>query len=146
VRSLLEDNDLGILRIRDQPQLPVQAALPAAKIGFFSARLSVASSDNILLAVNDASELTGDTFLRPSIAFGVYPALGPQTAFIATRRPGATALQRPIEPQLRRLAVSGGATPGPKSPQLWAAYIHLPRAIPPGGQSRTFFSKIAPWG
>ena len=84
VRSLLEDNDLGILRIRDQPQLPVQAALPAAKIGFFSARLSVASSDNILLAVNDASELTGDTFLRPSIAFGVYPALGPQTAFIAT--------------------------------------------------------------
>ncbi|WP_020479976.1 transporter [Nodosilinea nodulosa] len=84
VRSLLEDNDLGILRIRQQPQLPMQAARPPAKIGFFSARLAIASSDNILLAVNDVGGLTGDTFLRPSIAFGVYPALGPQTALIAT--------------------------------------------------------------
>lgn len=84
VRSLLEDNDLGILRIRDQPQLPIPTAQPPAKIGFFSARLAIASSDNILLAVNDVGGLTSDTFVRPSIAFGVYPSLGPQTALIAT--------------------------------------------------------------
>ncbi|MGB3135190.1 MAG: hypothetical protein WBB18_00175 [Nodosilinea sp.] len=84
IRGLLEDNDLGILRIREQPQLPAQIARPPAKIGFLSARLAIASSDNVLLAVNDVGGLTGDTFLRPSIGFGLYPALGPQTAFIAT--------------------------------------------------------------
>jgi hypothetical protein len=84
VRSLAEDADLGILRIRQPLEIPVLATPPSPKIGFLTARLAIASSDNILLAVNDVGGVTGDTFLRPSLAFAVYPTLGPQTVFIGT--------------------------------------------------------------
>ncbi|MBE9108751.1 hypothetical protein IQ273_04885 [Nodosilinea sp. LEGE 07298] len=143
VRSLLEDNDLGILRIRDQPQLPTQMARPPAKIGFFSARLAIASSDNILLAVNDVGGLTSDTFLRPSIAFGVYPALGPQTALIATADLG---LQRYVDQSslnyddLRfRVGLRQGLSPRSYG-QLIVTYQELYR---PGGNRARFFKNTA---
>ena len=84
VRGLLGDPDLGILRIRDQPTFPTLAEPPRPKFGFLLARMAIASSDNVLLAVNDVGGLTGDAFLRPSIGLALYPPLGPQTAFIAT--------------------------------------------------------------
>ncbi len=84
IRGLIEDPDLGILRIRDQPTFPILAEPPRPKFGFLLARMGIASSDNILLAVNDVGGLTGDAFLRPSLGIALYPPLGPQTAFIAT--------------------------------------------------------------
>ncbi|MBD2109961.1 hypothetical protein [Nodosilinea sp. FACHB-13] len=142
VRSPLEDNDLGILRIRDQPQIPV-APRPPAKIGFFSARLAIASSDNILLAVNDVGGLTGDTFLRPSIGFGVYPALGPQTALIATADYGLqrySAQSALNYDDLRlRVGVRQGLTPRSYG-QLVFTYQELYR---PGGNRGRFFKNTA---
>lgn len=143
VRSLLEDNDLGILRIRDQPQIPVATAQPPAKIGFFSARLAIASSDNILLAVNDVGGLTGDIFLRPSVAFGVYPSLGPQTALIATadlglQRYGAQSSLNYDDLRLR-VGLRQGLTPRSYG-QLIFTYQELYR---PGGNRDRFFKNTA---
>ena len=81
VRSEAEDPELGILRIREQPVVPVTAQAPRT-VGFFTARMSVASSDNILLAVNDVGGLTGDEFVRPGISLAFYPQIGPQTFLI----------------------------------------------------------------
>jgi hypothetical protein len=143
VRSLLEDNDLGILRIRDQPQIPVAAARPPAKIGFFSARLAIASSDNILLAVNDVGGLTGDTFLRPSIGFGVYPSLGPQTALIATADYGlqryTTQSSLNYDDLRLRVGLRQGLTPRSYG-QLVFTYQELYR---PGGNRGRFFKNTA---
>ncbi|MBD2234770.1 hypothetical protein [Phormidium tenue] len=143
VRSLLEDNDLGILRIRDQPQIPVAPPRPPAKIGFFSARLAIANSDNILLAVNDVGGLTGDTFLRPSIGFGVYPALGPQTALIATADYGLqryTAQSSLNYDDLRlRVGLRQGLTPRSYG-QLIFTYQELYR---PGANRERFFKNTA---
>lgn len=143
VRSLLEDNDLGILRIRDQPQLPTQTAQPPAKIGFFSARLAIASSDNILLAVNDVGGLTNDIFLRPSIAFGVYPSLGPQTALIATadlglQRYGAQSSLNYDDLRFR-VGLRQGLSPRSYG-QLMVTYQELYR---PGGNRSRFFRNTA---
>lgn len=143
VRGLLEDNDLGILRIRNQPQLPVAAAQPPAKIGFLSARLAIASSDNILLAINDVGGLTGDTFLRPSIAFGVYPSLGPQTALIANadlglQRYGAQSSLNYDDLRLR-VGLRQGLTPRSYG-QLVFTYQELYR---PGGNRGRFFKNTA---
>jgi hypothetical protein len=143
VRSLLEDDDLGILRIRDQPQIPVATARPPVKIGFFSARLAIASSDNILLSVNDVGGLTGDTFLRPSIAFGVYPSLGPQTALIATadyglQRYGAQSSLNYDDLRLR-VGLRQGLTPRSYG-QLIFTYQELYR---PGGNRNRFFKNTA---
>ncbi|MEA5448478.1 hypothetical protein VB780_07870 [Leptolyngbya sp. CCNP1308] len=143
VRSLLEDNDLGILRIRDQPQIPVATARPPAKIGFLSARLAIASSDNILLAVNDVGGLTGDIFLRPSVAFGVYPSLGPQTALIATadyglQRYGAQSSLNYDDLRLR-VGLRQGLTPRSYG-QLIFTYQELYR---PGGNRGRFFKNTA---
>ncbi|PSR19837.1 hypothetical protein C8255_00255 [filamentous cyanobacterium CCP3] len=143
VRSLLEDNDLGILRIRDQPQLPTQTAQPPAKIGFLSARLAIASSDNILLAVNDVGGLTNDIFLRPSIAFGVYPSLGPQTALIATadlglQRYGAQSSLNYDDLRFR-LGLRQGLSPRSYG-QLIVTYQELYR---PGGNRSRFFKNTA---
>lgn len=143
VRSLLEDNDLGILRIRQQPQLPSQMARPPAKIGFFSARLAIASSDNILLAVNDVGNLTSDIFLRPSIAFGVYPALGPQTALIATadlglQRYGAQSNLNYDDLRFR-VGLRQGLTPRSYG-QIIFTYQELYR---PGGERARFFKNTA---
>ncbi|MGG6240836.1 hypothetical protein ACQ4N7_19615 [Nodosilinea sp. AN01ver1] len=143
VRSLLEDNDLGILRIRDQPQLPTQTAQPPAKIGFFSARLAIASSDNVLFAVNDVGGLTSDTFLRPSIAFGVYPSLGPQTALIATADLGLqrySAQSSLNYDDLRfRLGLRQGLSPRSYG-QIIFTYQELYR---PGGNRGRFFKNTA---
>ncbi|MGB3201541.1 MAG: hypothetical protein WBA99_11595 [Nodosilinea sp.] len=143
LRSLLEDNDLGILRIRDQPQLPTQTAQPPAQIGFFSARLAIASSDNILLAVNDVGGLTSDTFLRPSIGFGVYPALGPRTAFIATADLGLQRYSAQAALNYDDLRFRVGLRQGlsPRSyGQLIATYQELYR---PGGNRGRFFKNAA---
>ncbi|MBD1872272.1 hypothetical protein H6F75_02155 [Nodosilinea sp. FACHB-131] len=142
VRSVLEDNDLGILRIRDQPPIPV-AARPPAKIGFFSARLAIASSDNILLAVNDVGGLTGDTFFRPSIGFGIYPSLGPQTALIATadyglQRYGSQSSLNYDDLRLR-VGLRQGLTPRSYG-QLVFTYQELYR---PGGNRGRFFKNTA---
>ncbi len=143
VRSVLEDNDLGILRIRDQPQLPTQTAQPPAKIGFFSARLAIASSDNILFAVNDVGGLTSDIFLRPSIAFGVYPSLGPQTALIATadlglQRYGAQSSLNYDDLRFR-VGLRQGLSPRSYG-QLIVTYQELYR---PGGNRSRFFKNTA---
>lgn len=143
VRSLFEDNDLGILRIRQQPQLPSQMARPPAKIGFFSARLAIASSDNVLLAVNDVGNLTGDTFLRPAIAFGVYPSLGPQTALIATadlglQRYGAQSNLNYDDLRFR-VGLRQGLTPRSYG-QIIFTYQELYR---PGGNRARFFKNTA---
>ncbi|MFQ4138001.1 hypothetical protein PGN35_016925 [Nodosilinea sp. PGN35] len=143
VRSLLEDNDLGILRIRDQPQIPVATARPPAKIGFLTARLAIASSDNILLAINDVGGLTGDTFLRPSVALGVYPSLGPQTAFIATADLGlqrySTQSALNYDDLRLRVGVRQGLTPRSYG-QLIFTYQELYR---PGGNRGRFFKNTA---
>jgi hypothetical protein len=82
--SLLEDPELGILRIREQPEIPVAQAREPRQIGFLTARLSGASSDNILLVLNEFGGLTGDEYLRPGLSFSVYPALGPHTLLIGS--------------------------------------------------------------
>jgi hypothetical protein len=84
VRSALEDPELGILRIREQPPIPIAQPQEPRKIGFFTARLSGASSDNILLVEDDLGGLTGDEYLRPGVSFSIYPALGPQTLLIGS--------------------------------------------------------------
>lgn len=84
VRNQPADPELGILRIREQPVVPETAPQEAPKVAFLNARLSVASSDNILLAVNDVGGLTGDEFLRPGISVAFYPPLGPQTFLISS--------------------------------------------------------------
>jgi hypothetical protein len=143
VRSLVEDNDLGILRIRDQLRIPTQAEQPAPKFGFLLARMAISSSDNILLAVNDVGGLTGDTFLRPSLALAVYPPLGPQTAFIATADIG---LQRYVSQSslnyddLRfRVGVRQGLTPRSYA-QLIFGYQELFR---PGANRTQFFKNTS---
>ena len=143
VRSLVEDTDLGILRIREQPEIPLPMAQPRPKIGFFTARLAIASSDNILLAVNDVGGLTGDIFLRPSLAFAVYPSLGPQTVFIGAADLG---LQRYASQSslnyddLRfRVGLRQGITPRSYG-QLLFTYQELFR---PGGNRRRFFKNTA---
>lgn len=143
VRGLLEDNDLGILRIRQQPEIlaPTQQSRP--KFGFFQARMTIASSDNVLLAVNDVGGLTGDTFLRPSIGLAVYPSLGPRTAFIATADLG---LQRYVSQSslnyddLRfRVGIRQGLTPRSYG-QIIFGYQELFR---PGGDRRQFFKNTS---
>jgi hypothetical protein len=143
VRGLSEDTDLGILRIRAQPTLPELVTQPAPNIGFLTARLAIASSDNVLLAVNDVGGLTGDTFLRPSLGVGVYPFLGPQTVFIATADLG---LQRYVNQSplnyddLRfRVGVRQGLTPRSYA-QLLLTYQELFR---PGGNRSRFFKNTA---
>lgn len=143
VRGLLEDNDLGILRIREQPSIPAQVQGSAPKIGFFQARMAIANSDNILLAGNDVGGLTGDTFVRPSISFAVYPLLGPQTAFIATADLG---LQRYVSQSslnyddLRfRVGIRQGITPRSYG-QLIFGYQELFR---PGPNRRQFFKNTS---
>jgi hypothetical protein len=84
VRDSLEDPELGILRIREQPEIPVAQPSAPRKIGFLTARLSGASSDNILLVLDEVGGLTGDEYLRPGLTFAVYPALGPQTLLIGS--------------------------------------------------------------
>ncbi|HSM83472.1 MAG TPA: hypothetical protein VLS96_17425 [Nodosilinea sp.] len=143
VRGLLEDNDLGILRIRQQPNIPAQATQPQPKIGFLSARLAIASSDNILLAANDVGGLTGDTFLRPSLAFSVYPAVGPQTVFISTVDLGLQRYGRESAlnyDDLRfRVGLRQGLTPRSYG-QLLFTYQELFR---PGGNRSRFFKNTA---
>ena|GEM_PF-5463062 len=144
VRSPVEDTDLGILRIRAQPEIPAQVAQqPRPKIGFLTARLAIASSDNVLFAVNDVGGLTGDTFLRPSLGFAVYPSLGPQTVFIGTADLG---LQRYSSQSalnyddLRfRVGVRQGITPRSYG-QLALTYQELFR---PGGNRGRFFKNTA---
>lgn len=143
VRSLVEDADLGILRIREQPELPTLAGPPPPKIGFLTARVAIANSDNILLAVNDGGGLTGDTFVRPSLEFAVYPALGPQTVLIGTADFG---LQRYSSQSnlnyddLRfRLGLRQGLTPRSYG-QLTFTYQELFR---PGGNRSRFFKNTA---
>jgi hypothetical protein len=82
IRNDSEDPELGILRIQEQPVVSDTPPQTSPKTGFFTARLAVASSDNVLLAVNDVGGLTGDEFLRPGISFAFYPRLGPQTFLI----------------------------------------------------------------
>jgi hypothetical protein len=82
VRNPGEDPELGILRIQEQPVVPETPSQTTPRIGFFTARLAAASSDNILLAVNDVGGLTGDEFLRPGVSLAFYPPLGPQTFLI----------------------------------------------------------------
>jgi len=84
VRTPSEDPELGILRIQEQPIVPATPPQTQPKIGFLTARLSVASSDNILLAVNDVGGLTGDEFFRPGVALAFYPPVGPQTFLIGS--------------------------------------------------------------
>jgi len=79
VRSSSEDPELGILRIREQPVIPETPPQEPSKIGFFTARLTAASSDNILL---DVGGLTGDEFLRPGLSLAFYPPVEPQTFLI----------------------------------------------------------------
>lgn len=144
VRSLVEDTDLGILRIRTQPEIPAQVTQqPRPKIGFLTARLAIASSDNVLFAVNDVGGLTGDTFLRPSLGFAVYPSLGPQTVFIGTADLG---LQRYVSQSalnyddLRfRVGVRQGLTQRSYG-QLTFTYQELFR---PGGNRGRFFKNTA---
>ena len=81
VRTPSEDPELGILRIQEQPIVPATPPQTQPKIGFLTARLSVASSDNILLAVNDVGGLTGDEFFRPGVALAFYPPVGPPDLF-----------------------------------------------------------------
>ncbi|MGB3309497.1 MAG: hypothetical protein WBG32_13805 [Nodosilinea sp.] len=143
VRSLLEDNDLGILRIRDQPQLPTQVARPPAKIGFFSARLAIASSDNILLAVNDVGGLTSDTFLRPSIAFGIYPSLGPQTALIATADLGLQRYSAQSSLNYDDLRFRVGLRQGLGSRSYGQLIVTYQELYRPGGNRARFFKNTA---
>ena len=82
VRSDSEDPELGILRIREQPVVPETRTAEPPEFGFFTARFSAASSDNVLLAVNDVGGLTGDEFLRPAISLTFYPPVGPRTILI----------------------------------------------------------------
>jgi hypothetical protein len=82
VRNTAEDPELGILRIREQPVIPAATPQAAPEIGFFTTRLSFASSDNVLLAVNDVGGLTGDEFIRPGVSLAFYPPVGPQTFLI----------------------------------------------------------------
>jgi hypothetical protein len=82
VRNTSEDPELGILRIRERPIIPEVSAPDPPDIGFFTTRLTVSSSDNVLLAVNDVGGLTGDEFIRPSMSLAVYPPIGPQTFLI----------------------------------------------------------------
>ncbi|WOD40446.1 hypothetical protein [Nodosilinea sp. E11] len=143
IRSLAEDNDLGILRIREQPEIPAQMAQPRPQIGFLTARLAIANSDNILLAVNDVGGLTGDTFLRPSLAFSLYPYLGPQTVFIGTADLG---LQRygsqsslNYDDLRFRVGLRQGLTPRSYG-QLVLTYQELFR---PGGDRGRFFKNTS---
>ncbi|MGF1520064.1 MAG: hypothetical protein ACFCVB_20000 [Nodosilinea sp.] len=144
VRSLVEDTDLGILRIRAQPEIPAQVTQqPRPKIGFLTARLAIASSDNVLFAVNDVGGLTGDTFLRPSLGFALYPSLGPQTVFIGTADLG---LQRygsqsglNYDDLRFRVGVRQGLTPRSYG-QLTFTYQELFR---PGGNRGRFFKNTA---
>ncbi|TVQ10416.1 MAG: hypothetical protein EA368_07380 [Leptolyngbya sp. DLM2.Bin27] len=143
VRSLAEDADLGILRIRQPPEIPVLAAPPSPKVGFLTARLAIANSDNILLAFNDVGGLTGDTFLRPSLAFAVYPTLGPQTVLIGTADLG---LQRYVSQStlnyddLRfRVGLRQGLSPRSYG-QLMFTYQELFR---PGGNRARFFKNTS---
>ena len=150
VRELQEDSDLGILRIRDQPASLPQIEQPAPKIGFLVARLGISSSDNILLAVTpnlpgytNVGGLTGDTFVRPSLAFVAYPSLGPQTTFIAIADLG---LQRYVSQSslnyddLRfRLGVRQGLTPRSYG-QLILGYQELFR---PGFNRARFFKNTS---
>ena len=143
VRELQEDSDLGILRIRDQPASLPQIEQPAPKIGFLVARLGISSSDNILLGFNDVGGLTGDTFVRPSLAFVAYPSLGPQTTFIAIADLG---LQRYVSQSslnyddLRfRLGVRQGLTPRSYG-QLILGYQELFR---PGFNRARFFKNTS---
>ncbi len=144
VRSLVEDTDLGILRIRAQPEIPAQVPQPPRpKIGFLTARLAIANSNNILFAVNDGAGLTGDTFLRPSLGFALYPSLGPRTVFIGTADLG---LQRYVSQSalnyddLRfRVGVRQGLTPRSYG-QLMFTYQELFR---PGGNRSRFFKNTA---
>ncbi|MGF1570014.1 MAG: hypothetical protein ACFCVD_18415 [Nodosilinea sp.] len=84
VRNPIEDPELGILRIREQPTIPTLPAPEPPKTAFLSARFSVASSDNVLLVVNDVGGLTGDTFFRPAVTLAFYPVVGPETVLIGT--------------------------------------------------------------
>lgn len=144
VRSLVEDTDLGILRIRAQPEIPAQVAQqPRPKIGFLTARLAIAASDNVLFAVNDVGGLTGDTFLRPSLGFALYPSLGPQTVFIGTADLGLLryASQSALNyDDLRfRVGVRQGLTQRSYG-QLTFTYQELFR---PGGNRGRFFKNTA---
>lgn len=143
IRGLVEDPDLGILRIRDQPTFPTLAEPPRPKFGFLLARMAIANSDNILLAVNDVGGLTGDAFLRPSLGFALYPPLGPQTAFIATADVG---LQRYVSQSslnyddLRfRVGVRQGLSPRSYG-QLILGYQELFR---PGPNRSQFFKNTS---
>jgi hypothetical protein len=143
VRELVEDPDLGILRIRDQPTFPLLAEPPRPKFGFLLARMAIANSDNILLAVNDVGGLTGDAFLRPSLGLALYPPLGPQTAFIATADVG---LQRYVSQSslnyddLRfRVGVRQGLSPRSYG-QLIFGYQELFR---PGSNRSQFFKNTS---
>jgi hypothetical protein len=82
IRSNSADPELGTLRIQEQPVVPDTPSQTPVKTGFFTARFAAASSDNILLAVNDVGGLTGDEFLRPGISIAFYPRVGPQTFLI----------------------------------------------------------------
>ena len=143
VRGLLEDPDLGILRIRDQPTFPTLAEPARPKFGFLLARMAIANSDNILLAVNDVGGLTGDAFLRPSLGLALYPALGPQTAFIATADVG---LQRYVSQSVLnyddlrfRVGVRQGLSPRSYG-QLILGYQELFR---PGAERSQFFKNTS---
>ncbi|MBE9140856.1 hypothetical protein IQ254_27270 [Nodosilinea sp. LEGE 07088] len=143
IRSLTEDTDLGILRIRQPPNIPALEPQPQPQIGFLTARIAIANSDNILLAVNDVGGLTGDTFLRPSLSFAVYPSLGPQTVLIGTADIG---LQRYVSQSVLnyddlrfRVGIRQGLTPRSYG-QLVFTYQELFR---PGGNRNRFFKNTA---
>jgi hypothetical protein len=143
VRGLSEDTDLGILRIRAQPTLPDLMTEATPNIGFLTARLAIASSDNVLLAVNDIGGLTGDTFLRPSLGVGFYPFLGSQTVFIATADLGLQRYisQSPLNYDDLRFRVGVRQVLTPRSyAQLLLTYQELFR---PGGNRSRFFKNTA---
>jgi hypothetical protein len=84
IRNQAGDPELGILRIREQPSVPVTAPAGQRPYGFLSTRIEFASSDNILLAVNDVGGLTGDEFFRPGVSLAFYPSVSPSTFLIGT--------------------------------------------------------------
>jgi hypothetical protein len=143
VRNPLEDPELGILRIRQQPDIPDLPPPAPPQVAFLTARFSVASSDNILLVVNDVGGLTGDTFYRPAATLGFYPSLGPETALIGTVDVG---LQRyNTQPSINyndwrfRLGLRQGLSPRAYA-QLSASYQELFR---PGASRSRFFTNKA---
>lgn len=83
VRSTVEDPELGILRIREQPIL-TSTSQPPTPVAYLTGRVGYINSDNIFLGINEQLGIVGDDFFRYGAALSFYPALGPQTFLLAT--------------------------------------------------------------